>query len=650
MEPIYLDPIWHIAFVLGLTGATMVSFALDKLPVEHTALAALGALLVFYQFFPLEGPDGGNLLTKEVLLAGFANPSLLAVLALLVIGQGMVQTDALTPLTNVLLRMSKFNAFLAIALSLIGVLVVSGALNNTPLVIMFIPIMQQMASQLNWSTSRLMMPLSYAAILGGMTTLIGSSTNLLVSSTLVDMGHDPIGFFDFTLMGGLIASAGLLYVLFVLPRLMPNRQSFTRELFGEGKQFIAEIEITKGSPLEGKAPVAGRLPGLEDTTIRLIQRGGMIFLPPFDSYSGEAGDILIIAATRQSLTELIAKEKGFFLSSTEQPHPTGDPQKVDETGQPVEPDDLDKKSAPAQDGDDEHLLTEVMVAPASRLIDQPLDQSNLKSRFGGVVLGIQRRARMVRGRMGEIRLQAGDVLLLMGTGQQLDKLRGTPDIIQLAWSTRNVPLREKAPHATAIFLGVVALAGAGVIPIAVSAIIGAVMMIFMGCLNIRQATRSLDRKIVLLVASALAISAAMDKTGAAQYVALGLLDALPTGAPMMVLAVLFLLVAVTTNVLSNNATAVLFTPIAVSVGSEIGVDPFTMAVTVLLAANCSFASPIGYQTNLLVMGPGHYQFRDYIKGGVPLILILWIAYLIVFPAFNESLDFWFFGLEQMFGK
>lgn len=613
---------------IAFTVATLIAFGMEKQPIEVTALFVLVTLLVFYALFPVIGENGTNQLSTVKLLSGIGNPSLIAVLALLVIGQAMVQTDALTPVIAFLLKVSKFSPILTLAIALAGVLVISGILNNTPLVIMFIPVMQTLAVRMKWSVSRIMMPLSYAAILGGMTTLIGSSTNLLVSSTLVELGSQPINFFDMTIPGLMLGGVGLIYVLFILPRILPDRASMAEEMLGPNKQFIAEIPIGKESTLLGLKPENGIFPKMEDITVRLIHRGGMVILPPFDNYTIKADDILIVAATRPALTDLLAATKGFFVSE-------------DDTavGAEIGTDTIQNQEETSlkSNDDEEHVLTELMVAPASRLIEQTLNRVAFRRRYNCRVLGVQRRARMVRGRLSEIRLQAGDVLLVLGDSEHIRALRNIPDLIRLAWSTREVPKRELAPRAFAIFLVTVLLAAFGILPISVTAPAGAALMILSKTLNIRQAARAMDRKIILLVAASLALSAAMDKTGAAEFLAMQLLHAIPNPTPMLTASILFIIIAIATNVLSNNACAVLFTPIAVGLAAPLNMDPMLMAYTVIFAANCSFASPIGYQTNLLVMGPGHYKFSDFLRGGAPLILIIWAAYCIIFP--------WYFNLS-----
>ncbi len=614
-----IDPSFHMWFMLALTGLAVVAFVREELPLEVTSIAILTILLLFGQLFPLQDVNGKNQLDAMTLLSGFANPSLIAVLALLVMGQSMIHTDALRILTNVFVVSDRRKAWMSIVAILAFVMVFSAFLNNTPLVIIVIPLLQVMANSIGLSESRVMIPLSYVAILGGMTTLIGSSTNLLVASSMAELGYKPFGFFDFVVPGMIMAAVGFVYVILVVPRLLSDRSNMARQLRGNEKEFVAELDINKDSKLIGMECEEGKFLGLSDLNIKLIQRGGHLILPPFEGYRIEPSDTLIVSATRETLTDLLSKYPGFLLSEEEE-------------------EALEKKSQ----NDDEpntaetRILAEIMITPASRMVDMSLDHVSFHRQFGTIVLGIQRRAKVVRRRMGRIRLEAGDVLLIAGKRAVVDSLRDNPDFIVLSGSKRDLPLPGKAPIAGGIFLSVIGLAATGVFSIPVAAIAGAVAMVATGCLNIRQAVRAVDRKIFLLVGSMLALGAALQISGGARFVAEQMLGLPFVDTPLAMVAVLFILVAICTNLLTNNACAILFTPIALNLAGNLQVDPYLnvdiayiFALTVLFAANCSFASPIGYQTNLLVMGPGHYRFRDFIKGGVPLVFLLWGTYILI---------------------
>ncbi|MFK7839175.1 MAG: SLC13 family permease [Bdellovibrionales bacterium] len=618
-----IDPVYHMWFALLLTAAAIAAFIREKIPIEVTSIAILTALMLFGQIFPLLDDDGKNMIDPYALLAGFANPSLIAVLALLVMGQAMIQSDALRAVTSLLTFKEKKKAWFSIVLILIFVLVVSAFMNNTPLVIIAIPLLQVLANTVGMSESRVMIPLSYVAILGGMTTLIGSSTNLLVSSTMVELGYAPIGFFDFVIPGAILAGVGFLYVLIFVPRLMPDRITMARDLLGNKKEFVAELDIDEDSALLGMSCEEGRFPAFPDLNIKLVQRGGQLILPPFDNYTVEENDTLIVAATRDTLMSMLSKFPGFLLSEEEAQFIENN---ADEEAGPVS----ETKNAETR------VLAEIMITPASRMIDMSLDHVNFHKQFGTIVLGIQRRAKVVRRRLGRIRLEPGDVLLIKGRRAAVDSLRYNSDFIVLSGSKRDLPVPGKAPIAMGVFFVTITLAAMGILSIPVAAVTGSAMMIATGCLNIRQATRAIDRKIFLLVGSMLALGTGLQASGGALFIANLIIDLPFTNTPLTMLAALFIIVAIATNILSNNACAILFTPIALSLAS--GLDPaltggqdltLLFALTVIFAANCSFASPIGYQTNLLVMGPGHYRFRDYLRGGIPLVLLMWFVYIAI---------------------
>ncbi len=608
-----IAPSIQMWLVLAVTLVVLASFIAERVPLEVTALVGLGVLLVWFQIAPLTDPvTGENRLDASVLLRGFANPALLALLALLAMGQAMVQTGAISGFTRIFEQLSKRRGALAVGLCFVGVLATSAILNNTPVVVMFIPIMQTLAGRLGWSPSKVMMPLSFAAILGGMTTLIGSSTNMLVSSALIDIGQPALKMFDMTLLGLAMAGVGIVYVALIMPRILPPRGGLARTLTGAGPRFVAEIDVSAHSPLVGSTATGGQVHGLPDIAVRLILRGGHSILPPFDGQAIEAGDVLIVAATRPALTDALARHAGYLLTS--------------DTGTESDPAPIGSARRP-----ENRALAEVMIAPASRLIDQPAITEAFQRRFGCLILGIQRRGRVRRQRLGDFRLEAGDVLLVAGSRAHVDALANNPDLVLLAWATRELPMVHRAPYACAIFATVVGVAALGLLPIAVAAIAGAVAMLLTGCLNLRQAARSIDRTIFIVVGSALGLGAAIEATGAADFAAMAAIDQIGNPSPLVAMSVLFLIVAIATNLLTNSVCAVLFTPIGINVAAMLGIDPLIAAVTVVMAANCSFATPIGYQTNLLVMGPGHYRFSDYLRGGLPLLGLMWLTYILVAP-------------------
>lgn len=610
-------PSWPMVITFLVIGAAIISYALERLTLEITSIATLGALLLLFHFMP-----GDAQIAPERLLAGFADPALMTILALLVLGQGLFHTGALEVPASHLVAFAKGRPKRVIGAAMVIVAVVSAFLNNTPVVVIFIPIMVALAEQMDASPSKVMMPLSFIAVLGGMTTLIGSSTNLLTAGVANKLGLGPIEFFDFVIPGAVLASVGMVYCLFILPRLLPDRSADTDEIVGAaGRQFIAQIEIGWDHPLIGKAPVAGMFRDLPDMTVRMIQRREQAVLPPFDDVKLIPGDVVILATTRKALEAVLARSPEVLGS-------------IVEDAASISP--MQSQKANPEDQGLERIVAEAVIAPGSRMIGRNLEQIGLRYQTGCITLGIQRRSRMIRTNMNDIRLEPGDVLLVVGKRTNVQNLRNNKDLLLLEWSTSELPSRELASRAGLIFAAVVASAATGLVPIVVAAILGAAAMIGTGCLNIRQASRAIDRRIFLIVGTALAMGTALMETGGAGYLANGLVILLGDAPVPVILSAFFLLVAVMTNVLSNNATAVLFTPIGVSLAYSLQVDPMLFVYAVIFAANCSFATPMAYQTNLLVMGPGHHTFADFMRGGTPLIILLWLVYSFFAP--------WYYGV------
>ncbi|HEY9080923.1 SLC13 family permease [Magnetovibrio sp.] len=629
----------------------IVAFALyawEKVAIEVTSLGVLCVLMIFFYAFPIQGTGLSgtvdNILSPEVLLSGFSNPALITVLALLVIGQGMVRTGVLDVAAHFVLGCCGGTHWLSIFAVLFTATLVSGFLNNIPVVVIFIPIMQALADRFDMAPSKLMMPLSFAAILGGMTTLIGSGSNLLVNSALIGIEREPFGFFDFTVPGLVLAGVGLVYLLVVAPWLLPRREGMAESLVGGqtgGKQYIAQVTVGASSHLVGEKAVGGIFPALGNMTLRMVQRGEEAILPPFEDYEARAGDVLVVAATRKEIQEALARDAEGLYPDLESasggvvPYTAGHkPAEMDESEGNLPDGDLDDSPTPWHGG--ERVLAEAMIPPASRIIGQTLPQVGFRFKTHCIVLGVQRRSRMIRTRMTEIRLQAGDVLLVQGSPVDVQALRTNQDVLLIEWSAAELPAHHHAKRAATVLLGVVLAAATGLVPIVIAGLTGAAAMVGLGVLNIRQAFRAVDTKILTMIPAALAMGAAMHATGGAHFVASAVMGLFQGAGPWAVLSIFFITMVVLTNVISSKAMAVLFTPIAVDLAISINAPVEAFAVAVVFAANCSFASPIGYQTNLLVMAPGHYRFTDFARAGVPLILLIWAVFSLFVP--------WWYGM------
>jgi di/tricarboxylate transporter len=606
--------VWMVYAVIGLA---IVAYASDRWSIEFVSLGVMAALLVVFSVLPMVGPALTDSLGIPIsaavvqgfvdpafLLEGFASPVLFTILALLVIGQALFQTDALAPVARLATRIGGKREVLAILLIILVAGASSAFLNNTPVVVMLLPVIGAMAARLPGGARPFLIPLSFATILGGTTTLIGSSTNLLVASTAEDSAGYMLGFFDQTSLALILVIVTLPYLLWVLPILLRRDGLATPATTFRGKQFIAEQQLVAGDALVGARATQGLFTGLKDITVRSVRRGPRLYLPPFDDLELLPGDTVVVAAKRDELVKT-------FIAST-------------------------------SSGDEERRgvlsvnASEAMLAPGARFVGQSIDVIATYLGADHKLLGIERRARMPRVALDALRLEAGDVFLLASTDQGLEKLRGQRELLILEETRAEIGNRERAPMAIGIFVVALASVLFGITDLMVATVAAAFAMVATGCLNIRQATRAIDPRIVMMIGTALAMGASLQITGGDRAIAAGVLALAADAGPTVILSAFFLVVALLTNILSNNATAVLFTPIALQLASDLSLpsEPFVMAV--LLAANCSFATPIGYQTNLLVMGPGHYRFSDYVKTGAPLVVLYWLAFTLLAP--------WYFSL------
>ena len=606
-------------------GASIWFFIQDRFPMLLVSFGIIAGLFVIFSVIPT-WIHGADIVSPEDILSGFGNKALLAIMALLVVGQGLYITGAVAGPSNWLLKHHNTHPKMVLLATFGFIFAVSAFINNTPVVIIFLPILSAMAQQANQDSSRLLMPLSFVTILAGMTTLIGTSTNLLaveayelalVGVEAEFVSKSKILFFDQTRYGIVLALIGLAFILLCGRFLLPKRAGLTATVLDKPlTQFIAQFDVPSGSKLIGLKTESGRIGDLGDTKIRLIQRGETAIIPPFRGTTLQAGDRVVIAAPRSRLGDLLKKYPE-ILHSSWQSQTDRDPQDTD--------------TKPPQSLE----LIEAIIAPGSRISDLSLGLVGFSANRNLLTLGIQRRKGMVRAALSEIRLQAGDTLLLVGTPEAFEQLREDRDLILMESTKKYLPTTKKANLAIGITAAMILVAAMNWVDISIAAFLAAASMVMSGCLNPRQASRALDLDIYVIVAAALALGTVLMQTGASEIIAEGLLYVtLPYG-PYAVLSAVFLLVAIFTNLLSNAATAVIFTPLAVSAALSLGVDPFPFLIAVILGSNCCFATPIAYQTNLLVMGPAHYEFKDFIRFGGPLTLLLWLSFTALSPLFFQ---------------
>jgi di/tricarboxylate transporter len=607
----FSSSLWPMMATFVIVLIAVYFYVRETFSIEVVSVGVIVTLLLFFSFPNLNLTSS---LTNSDLLSGFAAPALIAIMALLVVGQGLFQTGALEGPINSINKALDTDPKKTLLIVFVGAFAISMFMNNTPVVVMFIPVLAAMASRMKTSTSRYMMPLSFLCILAGMTTLIGSSTNLLVNDVLQRTTDFSLSFFTQFIPGMALAAIGAAYIILAAPHLIPERKDMETEMTDTGRQYIAQIQVTRDHPLIGVEPVAGLYTKLKDVTVRMIQRGEQSYLPPFD-VTLQTGDVLIVAATRKSLSKLLSSRPAYLKGM------------LSITGFDDGERDADKQGT--------IVISEAVIAPGSRMIGRNIEQIGFRRQTNCLVLGIQRRSRMIRTRMLDIRLEAGDVLLVFGYDKDVGRLRNNRDILLMDWSKTELPDIRKSITARIIFAVTIAAAAFGILPIETAALTGALAMILTGCLNIRQAIRAMDMRIFLLIGAAFAMGLALEATGGANFIAQGVVATFMPYGNQILISAIFLIVAVMTNIISNSATALLFSPIALSVSAQTGIDPIAMVLTVIFAANCCFATPIAYQTNLLVLGPGHYKFSDFARFGCPLIVIIWLSYSFMVPLFFQ---------------
>ena len=590
---------------LLIAFSSMVFYAIDKFSMAFKSIVILTFLLIFFSIFPFKGATDANLLNPQSILNGFSNTSLITVISLLILGQGVVNTRVLDGFISNLLKYFPDNTQLIIIVCLFFVLVLSAFINNTPVVIIFIPILQSVVKNSNQSIGKYLMPLSFVAILGGMITIIGSSTNLLVSDSLKTYSNIEISFFEFAIPGSIIAFCGLIYVVIFSKFLLTDRSPISNQLIKDKKNnFITKIIVNENSNLIGKKADEDKLEGLENSEILMIQRGEHAEHTPFYSFVMEKGDILVISTSREQLTSILSKNIGSIESFDEN-----------------EDDSETKKQ----------VITEAMVTPSSSLVGNTIENVSFRYRYDCIVIGLQRKSKIITTNMGELPLEPGDTLLIQGDKKSIKALRTKSDLLPMEWTTSEIQNKNIAKISIFIFLGVIIFGAFEILPLVVASLIGVVSMIASKVLSLRQALRSVDNNLLLLIVTSLALGKVIQVTGAATFLSEYLLNILDGSSPLTILICFYALVSITTNFISNNACAVLFAPIAIDIAEKIDVDPKIFAIALIFSVNTSFATPLAYQTNLLVMGPGHYKFIDYVKFGLPLTILCWVAFFFVFP-------------------
>ena len=564
-------------------------------------LIALGIIVVL-------GVSG--ILTPAASLAGFSHPAPITVAALFVASQGLVRTGALDFVTQHVMRISRGRSHVLLAACLILVGGLSSFVNNTPVVVIFTAVVMAVCSEYSLSPSRYLLPISFVSILAGTGTLIGTSTNIIVSDLAADHGLEPLGMFELSILGMPIAISGAVFLYFLSARLLKAHKEPVREVRDDQSQrYVSELRVRSGSPLVGRDAVGAFARELPNSELYEVLRDDVVIDVLQEPVVLQPRDILLVKASTADLIRVLDRR---FVAL-----PRGG-----------------EEGTVAKPYDDRSRVVELVVVPGSAVVGRLL--TNVLSGLDAHVhlLGVKRRhvhypARRVKG----LRLAAGDILLVQSPVDHLEQLRVSEDYILLEDVVGRIVHRRKAPLAAGIFLAMIAAATFGLADILIAALAGAFLMLATSCLSARDAYRALDARVLLLIIGTIALGAALSETGAADLYARGFLALFAGASPAVVLSGFILLTSLLSLLLSNNSTAVILVPIALSTAATLGVDPRPFIVGICFGASACYASPIGYQTNLLVYGPGGYSFGDYLRLGLPLNLFVWVVASLLVPVF-----------------
>ena len=575
---------WQIAFVLAVLAITFALMVWERLSLDVVAMLAFSALLA------------SGILTPTEAFKVFSNEAAITVACMFILSAALERTGAIDDIAHRLNRAVGRSDWSLLLVMLPIVALLSAFINNTPVVVVFMPIMISLAAARGLKPSKLLIPLSFASILGGLCTLIGTSTNILVSSSARQLGLAPLGMFELGRVGFLLAVAGLIYLLTLGRKLLPDRETLASILQGtDTKQFLTEVLILAASPLVGKR--LKETPLASQAKVRVLEaiRAGEAIPGALDDHVLQSGDRLRLTTALSSVLELNQLDGVELLPKAA----------------------LGVELVGAQKAG----VAECIIGPRSSLIGRSVREGNFGRRYGVMVLAVHRRGVNLREDFADVKLHYGDTLLVEGPESAMKGLRGHRDFLLLLDVPHTAKRRRKQVLAVAAIALMVGCATVEVLPIAALAVLAAVAVVATGCLDVEEAYEAVDWKIIFLIFGMLSLGLALEKTGGAELVGQTMIGALGGFEPVVVLWAILLLTSALTNLLSNNAVAVLLTPIAVEAAASMHVSPRPFLIAVALGASACFATPIGYQTNTLVYGAGGYRFADFLRIGLPLNLL-----------------------------
>lgn len=586
----------EVALVLIILAAAIVLFATEWIRMDLVSLMVLLSLALT------------GLVTPEQAFSGFSNPAVITVAAMFVISAGLTNTGALGPLGERLIRFADRSEARLVALIMLTSAFFSSFINNIGATAMLMPIVISIAQRSKISPSRLLIPLAFGSLLGGVCTLIGTPPNILMSTLLQGYTGEGFTMFSFTPVGVVILTAGITYMALVGRRLLPRRKSGTLTEAYQVKEYITEVEILEGSPLAGSTIAKSNLADDFGLKVRAILRGKIKIPYPHQNRKIRAGDILFLEGNPEAILK-VREKKGLEV--------------VPEKDNPVVP--------PERKG--ELVVVEASLTPTSEMVGKTLREVRFADTHGLTVLAIWRRGAPVVKKVDHVVLGFGDVLLLQGTEERVVHLGKEHGFLLLGGVPPASFRPRKAPIAVLTLVAVVILAATGLLPIMLSASLGALVMILGRCLSPKEAYESIDWMIIILIAGTLPLGMALENSGAARFLADLLLRGVGPLGPWVVLAAMFLLTSLLTEIMSHAAAAVLLAPIAYNTALSLAVSPRPFFMAVAIAASSCFMTPISHQSNALVMGPGGYRFLDYTKVGAPLNFGIWVIASLLVPVF-----------------